>query len=59
MLEDKQQKEVEKCSFKPEINPLSAAIAAKLRELDESSILNRTGNNDKQMLKIKEYLLKK
>ena len=30
-----------------------------MRELDESSILNRTGNNDKQMLKIKEYLLKK
>jgi hypothetical protein len=58
LLEAKIMKEVEGCSFQPQINHLSSLIATKLRELDESSILNRTGG-DKQMLKIKEYLLKK
>lgn len=54
----KQQKEIESCKFQPNINPLSNMIATKLRELDESSIMNRS-SNDKQMLKIKEYLLKR
>ena len=49
-------KEVESCKFKPTINPLSSIIASKLRELDESSIMSRSGN-DRQMLKIKQYLL--
>ena len=59
VLESRVQKQLEECSFQPEINPLSSLIATKLRELDESSILNRTGTHDKQMLKIKEYLLQK
>ena len=58
LLQSKEKKELESCSFQPSINPLSALIATKLRELDESSILNRT-TNEKQMMKVKEYLLKK
>jgi hypothetical protein len=58
LLEIKQQKELERCSFKPQINPLSKLIAVKLRELDESSIMNRS-SNERQMTKIKDYLLKR
>ena len=53
----KKQKQTESCKFKPDINPLSEMIASKLRELDQSGICSRNG--EKQMMKVKEYLLKK
>ena len=46
---------MERCRFKPEINTLSNLIACKLREIDQED----DSRSDRQLTKIKEYLLKR